>query len=51
MGEFILSHDNIKIPEESGQKIYSFNEGNYQLWCAPLGAGEGLQGFGRSLGF
>jgi len=36
VGEFILSHDNIKIPEASGQKIYSFNEGNYQLWDANL---------------
>ena len=30
VGEFILSHDNVKIPEEG--KIYSFNEGNYGLW-------------------
>lgn len=30
IGEFVLSHNNIKIPEEG--KIYSFNEGNYQLW-------------------
>lgn len=30
VGEFILSHDRIRIPEAG--KIYSFNEGNYQLW-------------------
>jgi fructose-1,6-bisphosphatase I len=30
VGEFVLTHDNIKIPEKG--KIYSFNEGNYQLW-------------------
>ncbi len=30
IGEFILSHPDIKIPEKG--KIYAFNEGNYQLW-------------------
>lgn len=30
VGEFVLSHNDIKIPETG--KIYSFNEGNYQLW-------------------
>lgn len=30
VGEFILSHDRVQIPEVG--KIYSFNEGNYQLW-------------------
>jgi fructose-1,6-bisphosphatase I len=30
VGEFILSHDRVQIPETG--KIYSFNEGNYQLW-------------------
>lgn len=30
IGEFILSHPNIRIPDKG--KIYSFNEGNYQLW-------------------
>lgn len=30
VGEFVLTHDNIKIPETG--KIYSFNEGNYGLW-------------------
>jgi len=30
VGEFILSHDNLKVPESG--KIYSFNEGNYKLW-------------------
>lgn len=30
VGEFLLSHDNIRIPDES--KIYSINEGNYKYW-------------------
>eukprot|EP01025_Chloroclados_australasicus_P027762 TRINITY_DN27479_c0_g1_i2.p2 TRINITY_DN27479_c0_g1~~TRINITY_DN27479_c0_g1_i2.p2 ORF type:complete len:278 (-),score=35.25 TRINITY_DN27479_c0_g1_i2:150-983(-) len=30
IGEFVMSHPDIKVPEEG--KIYSFNEGNYQLW-------------------
>jgi fructose-1,6-bisphosphatase I len=30
VGEFILSHDNVKIPETG--KIYSFNEGNAANW-------------------
>lgn len=30
IGEFVLTHDNIKIPETG--KIYSFNEGNMDLW-------------------
>ncbi len=30
IGEFLLSHENIRIPEEG--KIYSVNEGNYQYW-------------------
>jgi fructose-1,6-bisphosphatase I len=29
-GEFLLSHDNIKIPEKAA--IYSINEGNYKYW-------------------
>lgn len=29
-GEFILTHENIQIPKTG--KIYSFNEGNYDLW-------------------
>ncbi len=29
-GEFLLSHDNIKIPEKAS--IYSTNEGNYKYW-------------------
>ena len=29
IGEFILSHPNIRIPDKG--KIYSFNEGNYQV--------------------
>ena len=31
VGEFILSHPNMKVPDADGQKIYSFNEGNYQV--------------------
>ncbi len=30
VGEFLLSHENIMIPERG--KIYSVNEGNYQYW-------------------
>jgi len=30
VGEFLLSHENIQIPEKG--KIYSVNEGNYQYW-------------------
>ncbi|MDA0985992.1 MAG: class 1 fructose-bisphosphatase [Bacteroidetes bacterium] len=30
IGEFLLSHENIKIPEKG--KIYSVNEGNYKYW-------------------
>ena len=30
VGEFLLSHENIKIPEKG--KIYSVNEGNYNYW-------------------
>jgi fructose-1,6-bisphosphatase I len=30
VGEFVLTHDNIKIPDVG--KIYAFNEGNYGLW-------------------
>lgn len=33
-GEFVLTHDNIQIPKSG--KIYSFNEGNYELWSAEL---------------
>jgi fructose-1,6-bisphosphatase I len=29
-GEFILSHENIRIPDKG--KIYSINEGNYKYW-------------------
>ena len=29
VGEFVLSHPDIKIPQEG--KIYAFNEGNYQV--------------------
>jgi len=34
IGEFVLSHPNIKIPETS--KIYSFNEANTHMWDEPL---------------
>ena len=30
IGEFLLSHENIRIPEKG--KIYSVNEGNYPYW-------------------
>ena len=30
IGEFILSHENIRIPQKG--KIYSINEGNYKYW-------------------
>ncbi|MCU7500737.1 MAG: class 1 fructose-bisphosphatase [Bacteroidota bacterium] len=30
LGEFLLSHNNIRIPGKS--KIYSINEGNYKYW-------------------
>ncbi|MDR2460330.1 MAG: class 1 fructose-bisphosphatase [Deltaproteobacteria bacterium] len=33
IGEFLLSHPNIKTPEKG--KIYSINEGNYNYWDAP----------------
>ncbi|CAB9521627.1 Fructose-1,6-bisphosphatase class 1 [Seminavis robusta] len=36
LGEFVLSHPNIKIPEESA--IYSFNEANFNYWDEPLKA-------------
>jgi fructose-1,6-bisphosphatase I len=35
IGEFLLSHPDIKIPER-GQHIYSFNEGNYNYWSPEL---------------
>ena len=34
IGEFVLSHPNIKIPESSS--IYSFNEANSDMWDKPL---------------
>ncbi len=34
VGEFVLSHDNIKVPDSG--KIYSFNEGNYAMWTPGL---------------
>lgn len=33
-GEFIMSHENLKIPEKPKQ-IYSINEGNSELWDEP----------------
>ncbi|MCF6269041.1 MAG: class 1 fructose-bisphosphatase [Melioribacteraceae bacterium] len=33
-GEFLLSHNNIRIPEKA--KIYSLNEGNYKYWRSGL---------------
>lgn len=33
-GEFVLTHENIRIPRTG--KIYSFNEGNYDLWDEKL---------------
>jgi len=34
IGEFVLTHPNIKIPETS--KIYSFNEANLPQWDTPM---------------
>jgi fructose-1,6-bisphosphatase I len=34
VGEFFLSHENIKIPERG--KTYSINEGNHALWTDPV---------------
>jgi fructose-1,6-bisphosphatase I len=34
IGEFLLSHPNIRIPTP-GQRIYSCNEGNYARWSEP----------------
>ena len=36
IGEFLLSHADIRIPEAG--KIYSVNEGNYGVWDAPTRA-------------
>jgi fructose-1,6-bisphosphatase I len=33
-GEFVLTHDDMKIPKS--RQIYSFNEGNYDLWDEKL---------------
>lgn len=33
IGEFLLSHENIRIPSRG--KTYSVNEGNYSVWEAP----------------
>jgi fructose-1,6-bisphosphatase I len=34
LGEFLLSHENIKIPEKA--KCYSANESNYAYWNKPI---------------
>lgn len=34
LGEFLLSHEDIRIPARG--KIYSVNEGNYQYWDEPV---------------
>jgi len=34
VGEFFLSHENIRIPEKS--KFYSINEGNYHYWAPEM---------------
>jgi fructose-1,6-bisphosphatase I len=34
VGEFFLSHENIRIPEKG--KTYSINEGNHSLWPDPV---------------
>jgi fructose-1,6-bisphosphatase I len=34
VGEFLLSHDDIRIPNHG--KIYSVNEGNYHKWGQPM---------------
>ena len=34
IGEFLLSHENIRIPEKG--KTYSVNEGNYYFWDEPV---------------
>src|SRR5690606_37944838 len=34
VGEFFLSHDNIRIPERGN--TYSINEGNYHKWEEPV---------------
>ena len=48
IGEFVLSHPNVKIPESS--KIYSFNEANIEKWDAPMKETvyKWRQGTGRS---
>jgi fructose-1,6-bisphosphatase I len=34
VGEFLLSHENIRIPKKG--KIYSLNEGNFHNWDEPM---------------
>ena len=41
VGEFILSHPNVQIPEKGA--IYSFNEGNYQVRGSWWFAGTAMQ--------
>eukprot|EP00163_Fabomonas_tropica_P009813 TRINITY_DN1970_c0_g1_i1.p1 TRINITY_DN1970_c0_g1~~TRINITY_DN1970_c0_g1_i1.p1 ORF type:complete len:348 (-),score=101.79 TRINITY_DN1970_c0_g1_i1:62-1066(-) len=32
IGEFVLTHPNIRIPDNGGKTIYSVNEGNQKFW-------------------
>lgn len=41
VGEFILSHPDIKVPDKG--KIYAFNEGNYGVSCRNDGLAMGGQ--------
>eukprot|EP00244_Chara_vulgaris_P001326 TRINITY_DN1207_c0_g1_i3.p1 TRINITY_DN1207_c0_g1~~TRINITY_DN1207_c0_g1_i3.p1 ORF type:complete len:463 (-),score=84.56 TRINITY_DN1207_c0_g1_i3:190-1578(-) len=36
VGEFVLTHDGIQVPKKG--QIYSFNEGNYEMWDDKLKA-------------
>jgi fructose-1,6-bisphosphatase I len=36
IGEFLLSHENIRVPSRG--KTYSINEGNYPIWLPPVRA-------------
>lgn len=36
IGEFVMSHDNLKVPDEDGQRIFSGNLGNMQWWDPTL---------------
>lgn len=53
IGEFFLSHENLRIPERG--KVYSVNEGNYHKWAGPVqrwvdfvkSDGEGRSAYGQ----